>query len=616
MKIWLQNIPQELKEPLKEMEALLPLTIEEGAMPVQVIPNHSGPKITVENGAVTIGYHKIPEFFRVLTLLPSRIAENGVYEEQAAYEDLCLMADCSRNAVMNLAAAKRMIRYLALMGFTSFMLYTEDTYEMPEYPMFGYLRGRFSKEELKEIDRYALLFGIEVIPCIQTLAHLPGSLRYYTFDEVIDVNDILLVGEEKTYRLIDCMIRTCRECFSSKRIHVGMDEAHLLGSGKYLDINGYRPRSEIILEHLDRVVKLCENYQFHPMIWSDMFFRIAFHRYYVEQGEIPAEIIEMVPKNLTLVYWDYYSAPHQTGRFEHMLHCHQQFHNPIAFAGGAWKWGGVAPSNFLSLWVNEMQLAQCRARKIPMVIATAWGDNGAECSHFSIMATLQQYAEFNYAKGEDRSWVQQRFFETFGLSFDHYLLLDSPNLLSDINPTDHPHNAAKFLLYNDPIGGMMDAYISDCYTGEYTVKIQTLEEVPANQFDDLFKTSLTLCRVLQLKATLSIDIRKAYQEKNTAACIQIARERIPALLSALEDYHSAFRAQWKHENKAYGLDVIDLRLGGLKERLRTAARTLEEYACGKIDCIEQLEEAVLPSVHSRWGSISTMWNRIASGNII
>lgn len=67
----------------------------------------------------------------------------------------CVMIDNSRNAVMNMTTAKKMIDCLAKMGFNSLMLYTEDTYEVDGHPYFGYLRGRYSKEELKELDAYA-----------------------------------------------------------------------------------------------------------------------------------------------------------------------------------------------------------------------------------------------------------------------------------------------------------------------------------------------------------------------------------------------------------------------------------------------------------------------------
>ena len=57
------------------------------------------------------------------------------------------------------------------------MLYTEDTYEVDNQPYFGYLRGRYSQKELREIDDYAFKHGMELIPAIQTLAHLKSIFR-------------------------------------------------------------------------------------------------------------------------------------------------------------------------------------------------------------------------------------------------------------------------------------------------------------------------------------------------------------------------------------------------------------------------------------------------------
>ena len=68
------------------------------------------------------------------------------------------------------------------------------------------MRGRYTKEELKEIDSYASGFGIEVFPAIQTLGHME---RYMHWDEAFPVRDTmhcLLVGEQKTYELIENMM--------------------------------------------------------------------------------------------------------------------------------------------------------------------------------------------------------------------------------------------------------------------------------------------------------------------------------------------------------------------------------------------------------------------------
>jgi len=38
----------------------------------------------------------------------------------------------------------------------------EDSFELPDEPYFGYMRSRYSEEELCEIDDFAYMFGIEV----------------------------------------------------------------------------------------------------------------------------------------------------------------------------------------------------------------------------------------------------------------------------------------------------------------------------------------------------------------------------------------------------------------------------------------------------------------------
>lgn len=91
-----------------------------------------------------------------------------------------------------------MLRKMALMGMSVAMLYTEDTYEIPQQPYFGYLRGRYTQQQLRELDRYAADLGIELIPCIQTLAHLERALHWPQNDpDLRDTEDCLMVGRKR-----------------------------------------------------------------------------------------------------------------------------------------------------------------------------------------------------------------------------------------------------------------------------------------------------------------------------------------------------------------------------------------------------------------------------------
>ena len=65
-----------------------------------------------------------------------------------------------------------MIVYMAKMGLDMLMLYTEDMFKMDQYPYFGYMRGAYTKDEIKEIVAFGEKYGVELVPCIQTLAHL------------------------------------------------------------------------------------------------------------------------------------------------------------------------------------------------------------------------------------------------------------------------------------------------------------------------------------------------------------------------------------------------------------------------------------------------------------
>ena len=123
-----------------------------GEIEVSLVPD-SAVSIKVEGsqGRYQISYKQPHQLYRALALLSAalRSGQDEVQiEEEAAYEDLAYMADCSRNAVLNLSSAKQMIEVLALMGYSTFELYMEDTYEIENQPYFGYFRGRYTVAEL------------------------------------------------------------------------------------------------------------------------------------------------------------------------------------------------------------------------------------------------------------------------------------------------------------------------------------------------------------------------------------------------------------------------------------------------------------------------------------
>ena len=163
-------------------------------------------RVESDGRTVTLTWAAPVQFYRALSLIPQPLAACSVHEK-ARFETCGVMFDCSRNAVLKPEGLRYILRKMALMGLNMGMMYTEDTYEVPEQPFFGYKRGRYSYDELKALDDYADLFGIELCPCIQTLGHLKRILHWPAFHSYRDNDEVLLADDENTYVLLDQMIR-------------------------------------------------------------------------------------------------------------------------------------------------------------------------------------------------------------------------------------------------------------------------------------------------------------------------------------------------------------------------------------------------------------------------
>lgn len=502
-------------------------------------------------------------------------------------KSLGVMIDCSRDAVYTVEALKNMFGLISKMGYNVVQLYTEDIYEIDGEPYFGYLRGRYTKNELKELNTCATNLGLELVPCIQTLAHLGGITRWEEYKCCTDTGDILLADNERTYELIEKMLETYSECFSSRRINIGMDEAHMVGLGKYLDEHGYENRFDILLAHINRVSEIAKKYGFSLMMWSDMFFRLANSGNY--DGELPQNILSLVPENISLVYWDYYNTEKE--HYDKMLRAHLRFPNKIAFAGGAWSWIGFAPANEFAILSSEAAIRSCTEHGIEEVYITCWKDDGAESSLYSILPSLMCAAEF--ANGNfDREKIAERFYKIVGIPMADFLALDRVNLVEDKKQL--PCNPSKYMLYSDPFLGIFDGTVSEGDGQKFSAVRDSLLSVSKNEtFGYLFRTIIELCNVLELKYGLGIRTRKAYSTGNKEALGNLLGE-YTELETRINRLYAAFRTQWEKECKPYGFEKHDIRLGGLVYRIKHCAELLKQYLDGTIASIEPLEEKILP----------------------
>ncbi len=524
---------------------------------------------------------------------------------------LGVMLDCSRNAVLKPKKVKEFAKIVSEMGYNMLQLYTEDTYEIEGEPFWGHMRGRYSQEELKDIDAYCRSIGVELIPCIQVLAHLNQVAQWKNYRELFDCHDVMLIGDEKVYEMIEKMFVTLEKCFTSRKAHVGMDEAFWLGRGKYLDKHGVREHADMIAEHLERVKKIADRHGFTLMIWDDMYFRANNNgKYYGDDIRLSQKTIDSVPEGVELVYWDYYSK--DKTHYDQMMKAHQGFKNPIVFAGGLWTWRGFSPLSRYTLDTTEAAMRSITEYDVETIMFTIWGDHGNECSYYTAIPLL--YAASQMANGNfDREKIATEFEVKYGYSFDEFLDLELPNISREGIYDDT--NPGRYLLYNDPFIGLYDFSVSAELSKMYAdAEKKISKSINGREYDYLFQVQKKLLDILVQKCDLGSRLRKAYQGNDIETLKCIAEIEMPNIQANMKQFFAAFRMMWLKENKPFGLEIQEQRFGGLLYRMEMCEQRLKDYLAGKVDRVDELEEESLVLYTKKEGEpmLRVFWEEMIS----
>lgn len=529
---------------------------------------------------VVIRYHEKHQVFLALKAL---MIHGNDFEStiKARISDLSYMVDCARGAVPKISTLKQLVVNLSLLGYRKLGLYVEDVLVLPDEEMFGYMRGAYHSEEINELITYAQAFGIKVVPYIQTLAHLPHIFKHQVYQEICDVKDILCVGENKTYALIEKMIVSAKDMFQTHEINIGMDEAWQLGLGKYLKQHGYKDRLNIMMHHLKQVGDILEKHMMKASMWADMFFLLKDGTYLLDQHTDFNDIKSEVPQHIKLIYWDYYQKDKR--KYIQKIQSLKTLSQHIGFAGGAWKWLGYAPLNAFSIETITASFKVCVEEKIDQYILTAWGDNGAEASLFSMMPTLVALSDLNYDSSHK---VNETLTLLTNYDLSEWLLLDQINHLykSDVL---YPVNPSKYLLFEDVLMGHPKIYVDQSYEIYYTKLLEKLNTLTnkTSTYQYIFQTLNDLVHVLVYKSSLSIYIYKAYHQKHSRMSII---NKIDEVEQRIKVFMQSFKEQWYLENKRFGYEVHSYRLGGLLNRLNEVRDILLAN-----DRIEELELRII-----------------------
>ena len=124
--------------------------------------------------------------------------------------------------------------------------------------------------------------------------------------------------------------------------------------------------------------------------------------------------------------------------------------------------------------------------------------------------------------------------------------------------------------------------------------------------------------MLEKKADLGIRTHAAYRSRDPELLRALIAD-YEALDGKLRSFHAALRRQWLRDNKPFGFEVQDIRLGGLMQRVISCRERLTDLLEGRIGRIEELEEEQLEYRAGRDGQpapVFNVWKEIVSPSVV
>ncbi len=595
MKIRFEAVDSELLTPALRAAELLGIEVGEGGRAVTA-KKSDALRVKAKGERIDIEYSEKVEFFRALSHIKEHGEDDFEITESRKFRTSGVMIDLSFYEPMTKKAIFEYIDYMAVMGLNTIYLYLEDMYELENRPYFGYMRGRYSYDELKAIDDYAYEYGMEAIPCMQTLGHLEKYLGWSEAGDVRDTANELSVDKEATYKFIEDMLKAATAPFRTKKIHIGLDEAWGLGRGRdTVRKYGFRDQKELFVTHINKVAKIVEKLGLEPMIWNDFLFCLeSYHGVdkYDKNTVIPDDIKARMPKSFGLVYWHY--GEETMGCDDYMLKKNLEFGNKVIFAGGLLMWQCPLPDNMLSRVATEEGLSAAKANGIENVFTALWCYSHNLCDIMTTLLHIQQYAEHTYCDTVSEEHLKVRFEATTGGEYEAYMNMS--HLGNNVTGYETVNHYAKRLygpklLWQDVLHGRYETLLEgQSFSLHYSKYAKYYSNLAARggRLQKMYARCAHIFNVLGRKCYLAENLHKKYVAGDKEFLFKCETELFPELISAVDDLHNSYREMVVTSYKPYGFERLDDKIGSLRARCVTAIYRLKAYREGKIDDLIEL----------------------------
>jgi len=296
-------------------------------------------------------------FFIILSLSVSVFAQND-FKIKAFHVD-------NRIQVMPMPELKDLAANLHALGINTIIMEWEGSFPFTENGIISN-RYAYTKEEVKDFIRYCEGLDIDVIPLQQCLGHLEYILKFERYaslrEDPIEVSQVCPLKKEEVRELYSSLITELIELHPSKYIHIGGDEAYLLGhcSECQAFVNEHG-KSELFADYIQMITELVIEKGKIPVLWADIIMKHP-------------EALSKLPEQSVLINWNYGWDINHFGPHENIVN------------SGLELWGALAirswPDNyFLTSWRTHFKnledfIPVARESNYAGIVMTSWSTSG------------------------------------------------------------------------------------------------------------------------------------------------------------------------------------------------------------------------------------------------
>jgi len=290
--------------------------------------------------------------------------------------------EISYGQVSTMENFKDIIRFLAEFKMNTFMIYLEDTFRFEAYPTIGIGRGALTREQVDELEAFAKPYNVEIIPIFEMLANQGALLM---LDEIRPLAEYpgahSFAISEDSYEFFENCTRELSAAFDSNYFHAGLDESWDLGYGRTEELVKQKGKAVVHAEHYRRLNDMLKRYDKKMMMYSDIVLKYA-------------HILELIPKDIVLMYWKY--APWD--RYPEVVqHVEKGFE--LVVLPGMNNWNQFFPTMSAAMInIKNLTLEAAHYHALGSITST-WGDYGSK--------NLRELLYCGYAYQGEVAWSPQ-----------------------------------------------------------------------------------------------------------------------------------------------------------------------------------------------------------------